>query len=454
MSNEHNIQILRDKRDLINLVSPSFCTAKWLQTTLYLQNGFNHSCHHPAPHKIPIDEIEADPSALHNSSYKKIQREKMLAGVRPAECDYCWKIEDLNTEYFSDRHYKTADKWAWGRFEEIATSSPGDNINPGYLEVSFSNACNFKCVYCSPEISSRWLDEILEYGPYPTTNNNHDLEWLKSVGKYPYKHGDDNPYISAFWKWFPTILKQLTVFRITGGEPLMSKDVWRILDYIKDNPQPNLDLAINTNLGVDQKLINKFITKINLLEKCVNSIEVFTSLESIGAQAEYTRYGLNYNEWLVNIRKLLANTPVRVAIMTTINVLSLPTFTQFIDVIMQLRGEYNTDFGYNRIPISINYLRWPPHLSVKILDNNDRLQYSISILEHCKKWVEHFSTEKYARLYLEEWDQIQRFCSYLILDENMITEKSDFIKFINELDLRRNTNFISVFPEYTKLLYA
>ena len=103
MSNEQKIIILKNKRDIINSVSSSFCTAKWLQTTLYLQNGYNHSCHHPSPHKIPIDEVLADPAALHNSQHKKKQRELMLVGQRPTECDYCWKIEDLDKDYFSDR---------------------------------------------------------------------------------------------------------------------------------------------------------------------------------------------------------------------------------------------------------------------------------------------------------------------------------------------------------------
>ena len=101
MSNEQRIQILEEKREKINNVSCSFCTAKWLQTTLLLQNGYNHSCHHPAPHKIPLEEIEADPAALHNSKFKKEQRAKMLKGERPSECGYCWKIEDLdNDDYF------------------------------------------------------------------------------------------------------------------------------------------------------------------------------------------------------------------------------------------------------------------------------------------------------------------------------------------------------------------
>jgi len=454
MSNEHKIQVLKDKRDLINNVSCSFCTAKWLQTTLYLQNGYNHSCHHPSPHKIPVDEVVIDSSALHNSSYKKKQRELMLAGERPGECDYCWNIEDLNTEYFSDRHYKTADTWAWDRFEEVAKSNPQDNINPSYLEVSFSNACNFKCVYCSPEISSKWLEEIQEHGPYNIKKSSHDLGWLKQVGRYPYKHSDDNPYVTAFWDWFPEAIKQLKVFRITGGEPLMSKDVWRVLDYIKENPQPELELAINTNLCVDDKLITRFIAAINSIKGSVKRVDVYTSLESTGVQAEYARFGLNYVTWLTNMRKVLGQTDATVAIMTTVNVLSLPTFNDFFDTVMQFRTEYNTSVEHNRIPLSVNYLRWPPHLSVKILDEADRIKYSNEIKAHCAAWLKDNSAKKHARLYLEEWDQVQRFCEYLVQNEDCTQERIDFVTFVNEIDRRRNTNFSKVFPEYTKLLNA
>jgi pyruvate-formate lyase-activating enzyme len=452
MSNEHRITILKDKRELINSVSPCFCTAKWLQTTLYLQNGYNHSCHHPAPHKIPVEEVLANPAALHNSKFKKEQRVKMLAGERPSECDYCWNIEDLDKDYFSDRHYKTSDSWAWDRFDEIAKSKPADNLFPSYLEVSFSNACNLKCVYCSPEISSKWLEEIQQHGPYPTTKSNHDLTWLKQVGRYPYKHSEDNPYVNAFWIWFPEAIKHLKVFRITGGEPLMSKDLWRVFDYLEQNPQPELELAINTNLCVKHTLIDQLVVRINKIKNCVKQINIYTSLESTGKQAEYARYGLNYDEWHTNIRTVLNNTDCTIAIMTTINVLSLTTFNNFINDVMELRSEYNKDFSYNRIPLSINYLRWPPHLQVDILDKSDRVIYADQIKTHCEQWLKYYKKEKYARLYLEEWDQIQRFCAYLV--ENDTVDRSDFIKFITEADRRRGTVFSEVFPEYAKLLYA
>jgi pyruvate-formate lyase-activating enzyme len=452
MSNEQKIFVLKDKRDKINLISPSFCTAKWLQTTLYLQNGYNHSCHHPSPHKIPIEEVKNNPAALHNSRYKKKQREMMLAGQRPAECDYCWKIEDLDKEYFSDRHYKSADYWAWDRIDEIATGDPTANIFPSYLEVSFSNACNLKCSYCSPEISSKWLEEINQYGPYPIAESNNDVSRYKSTGRYPYAHNADNPYVNAFWKWFPEALPHLRVFRITGGEPLMSKDTWKVLEYIRNNPQPDLEIAINTNLSVENKLIDRFISEVNLIKPLVKKIDIYTSLESIEHRAEYSRYGLDYARWLHNIRRCLSETQSTVAIMTTINILSISSFTEFINMVMQLRKDYNPSCEFNRVPISINYLRWPAHLSSTLMPLEMRQKYAKEILEISESWLKYNSTEKFARLYLEEWDQIKRFCDYFITESSDLEKRKDFVKFINEYDRRRSTNFSTTFPEYAEFL--
>jgi organic radical activating enzyme len=451
MSNEQRIQILKDKRELINNVSPCFCTAKWLQTTLYLQNGYNHSCHHPSPHKIPLEEIAEDPSALHNSKYKKQQRASMLEGNRPSECSYCWNTEDLNNDYFSDRHYKTSDYWAWDRFDEIANSNPDDNVIPSYLEISFSNACNFACAYCSPEISSKWMEDITKHGEYPTQNSSHNLDWLKQSGRFPYANSEHNPYVDAFWKWFPTILSKLKVLRITGGEPTMSKDMWKLFDYLIDNPV-NIELAINTNMCVPDNLIDRLIEKINQLKTVGIKVDVYTSLESTDDQAEYVRDGLDFNQWITNVKKVLENTESSVSIMTTINILSLPTFVNFVELIMSLRKDFNKDFAYNRIPFSINYLRWPPHLQCTLLDTDQRTTYADSIVLTVQDWLKYYRKEKYARIYLEEWDQINRFCDYLKTSKTVNEHRVDFVKFINAYDTRRNKNFKETFPMYATLL--
>jgi pyruvate-formate lyase-activating enzyme len=452
MSNEQRIQILEEKREKINNVSCSFCTAKWLQTTLLLQNGYNHSCHHPAPHKIPLHEIETNPAALHNSKFKKQQRAKMLNGERPKECGYCWKIEDLGKDYFSDRHYKTSDDWAWDRFEDIAKSNPQDDVYPSYLEVSFSNACNFACAYCSPEISSKWMEDVKQNGEYPTKHGSHNLDYLKESGKIPYKNSEHNPYVEAFWKWFPDALPHLKVLRITGGEPTMSKDTWKLLDYLIENPRKDLDIAINSNLCVTDALIKKLILKINQLANVGVKVDVYTSLESTGKQAEYARDGLDYYKWIENVETVLKETNSTVAMMTTINILSLPSFLDFMMTVMDFRKLYNKSFDVNRIPLSINIMHWPPHLQCTLLDKEYRTSIANTIEKVCEQWLKYYTKEKYARLYLEEFDQIKRLCDYLRNTDSATEHRADFVRYIHAYDKRRDKDFADTFPQYEHLL--
>ena len=62
---------------MLDKISPSMCLAKWQQVGIHLHNGQTHSCHHPNTHTIPEAELKHNPSALHNTEYKKQQR-KMI----------------------------------------------------------------------------------------------------------------------------------------------------------------------------------------------------------------------------------------------------------------------------------------------------------------------------------------------------------------------------------------
>jgi hypothetical protein len=161
-------------RDELNETGCGMCLAKWTQVTMHLQLGHTHSCHHPKTHPIPEREIRRNPSALHNTRYKKQKRREMLEGKRPEECNYCWGIED-NSDRFSDRTFKSAEQWSYPHMDEIKKSSWRDDFNPRYVEVAFSNACNFKCSYCAPAFSTKWMEEIKQHGAYPTTDKFNDL---------------------------------------------------------------------------------------------------------------------------------------------------------------------------------------------------------------------------------------------------------------------------------------
>lgn len=109
-----------DTRSRLDQISPSFCAAKWLQVSLHLYSGQTHSCHHPASHEIPLKELTDNPSALHNTEFKKSQRKMMLKGQRPTECSYCWDMEDTPGNHYSDRVTKSSDDWANSEIESLA----------------------------------------------------------------------------------------------------------------------------------------------------------------------------------------------------------------------------------------------------------------------------------------------------------------------------------------------
>jgi organic radical activating enzyme len=443
-----------DTKQQLDDVSSTFCVAKWKQVTMHLQNGHTHSCHHPRTHLVSLDEIEKNPTALHNSQYKKEQRKLMLNGERPGECDYCWKVEDQG-DNLSDRIYKSTEQWARPYIDDIVSKPWDDNVDPSYVEVSFGNVCNFKCSYCAPHISSQWMEEIEKYGAYPTTDRFNNLEWIKSQKMMPIPNKDDNQYVEAFWKWWPTMYKNLKHFRITGGEPLLNKNTFKVLDYIIENPNPDLEVSINTNLNPPVEVFDKFLEKIKIIidEKKVKNFKLFTSAEAHGKQAEYIRHGMNYDEWLSNIHKAFRVIPkIQFTVMSTYNILSLPSYTKFLNDILEIKNMYGK-YDNLRTPmlLDIPYLRFPDHQAIFII-KKDMLNMIYDQVTHMYKNLEysHWSGTANQAFFEFEADKLKRIY-YLARDhkENEQTNISrrNFVAFIDEHDRRRGTNFLETFPE-------
>ena len=449
---------LNNVKQELDDVSESFCVAKWKQVTMHLQNGHTHSCHHPATHYVPVEEIRRNPTALHNSEFKKEQRKLMLLGKRPSECDYCWRVEDTPGNHYSDRIYKSADEtWARPYINDIVNKPWDDNVDPSYVEVSFGNVCNFKCSYCAPHISSQWMEEIERYGPYPTTHKFNNLTWIKQQNQMPIPNNQENPYVDAFWEWFPTMYKELKYFRITGGEPLLNKNTFKVLDYIIENPNPELEVAINTNMNPPEELFNKFLEKLKIIfnEKKVKQIKLFTSAEAHGKQSEYIRHGMDYNLWLKNIHRVYEEIPgFQFTIMSTYNLLSVTTYIPFLQDMLDIKKKYGT-VDYSPLLLDIPYLRYPEHQTIFLLEEEqiemirEQVTFMYQNLES-KEWSELAN----RGFYLSEADKLKRIYtmaknSATNTNEYTFTNREDFVKFVDEHDKRRGTNFLETFPELT-----
>lgn len=447
MDNKMKYEQVRNK---LNEKSSSLCLAKWLQVTINLQNGTGHSCHHPIVHKIPLKEIENDPSALHNTEFKKLQQSKMKQNERPEECNYCWRIEDSSKDNFSDRTLKSAEHWAEGKTEEIWNLKPGQNINPTYVEVSFGSECNFKCAYCSPHVSSAIQAEYNQHGPY-TSLPYFDLNKLKEDETLPIPKDQHNPYVEAFWKWWPDLIKDLKVFRITGGEPLLNANTFRLLEHLSNSPQPVLDLAVNTNLGVPQVTLDKFLklSQTMLDRKAVNKFEIYTSIDTFGKQAEYIRFGLDSESFWKNVDKTMTALPDNnVVVMCTFNALSFFSFPELLQKLAEYKVKYRSKDGQlPRLQLSTSFLRYPVFMAPESVPP-EHLVY----LEKALDFMLRNSRQQENIIFTDlEILQVRRILEMLRKVQLTIIDKENrqiaFYQFFKEYDARKGSNFIETFPE-------
>lgn len=436
------VKDLQKTKGFLDVVSPSFCLAKWTTATLHLDHGTTHSCHHPAPHKIPLSELNGNAGALHNTAFKIEQRRLMIQGQRPNECEYCWNIEDLQTGEVSDRVIKSAVAYSLAQYENIVHKPLAKKVSPSYLEVSLSNKCQFKCSYCSSDYSSTWAEEISKFGEYKTGSGSRTKEILAE---------EDNPYVTAFWNWWPELKKDLNTLRITGGEPLLSPGTFRLMEGLIAEPQPDLTLSINSNLGAPKVLIEKFISTVVEMEKStsVKKLEVYTSIDTYGSRAEYIRYGLNNDYFWSNVENLLAQTTdLRVYIMCTFNALSVTSFIPLLVKFREINIKYRNEKRSFPLDIDFPYLRYPEYQSVKILPPHYQ-KFVLEIIEHMENnaWLKTAERVGFLDYHIIKIKRILEWMRQPWPEEKTNLQKARFYDFFSEHDRRRTVSFENTFPE-------
>jgi organic radical activating enzyme len=439
---DHLIQ-WREKH--LNSIGCGFCAAKWYNASLHLGHGYTNSCHLPLPHPIDLEEIKTNPSALHNTKLKKEARKMMLTGVRPAECSYCWKVEDVGRNNVSDRVFKSI-IYPEDEIAKLKDIPWDQDILLKTVEVSFDRTCNFACSYCNSGYSTTWGKDIKENGAYQkfkTTSAGAyytDGSWAEVFGK----NGENNPYVQAFMEWWPELSQTLQEVRITGGEPSTSFNFWNFVEVMKQNPSPNLNMAVNSNLGVDDKLIDKLIQATHEID--VKNFDLYTSNESFGAHAEYIRDGLKYDVWRKNVVRIIEEAKCRqLIVMMTINSLCLFSITEFLDDMITLKKKY----GQYKLVVDLNILRWPAFMSPVSLPNHLKQM----VHDKLKTWFS--KPENRELLHEGEVAQIQRVIDYVeVVDKGHIATENemekhfhDFKSFYEQYDVRRNKDFRKTFPD-------
>jgi organic radical activating enzyme len=433
---------LEYRRRVIDIKSASFCAAKWYNSTIWLGSGQTTSCHHPLPHAIDAEAIKTNPKAIHNTQRKKMEREQMQRGERPAGCEYCWRIEDIGRDNISDRVYKTviySDKDLRHAFAQPAST----DVDLQTLEIAFDRTCNFGCSYCNPAFSSTWVKDIDTMGSYTglvSDGRNHYTH--NHASSQLYRIGESNPYVEAFFAWWESDLSStLQELRLTGGEPLMSAETWRLLDWFQTKKvNPAMRFALNSNLGAKQELIDRLIDATH----SIDHFHLYTSNEAMGQQSEYIRDGLVWDMWTANVDRVLCDGNLEgFHMMCTINALCLDSLPEFLDQCLEWKNLCGQDFP----TFSLNILRFPSFQSPLVLPDDIRNGYKLKL----QAW---FNTNKNNPLLHQfETNQVQRLIDYLDVvktphagaAEQSVLQQ-DFKQFYTQYDQRRGKNFATTFP--------
>ena len=385
------------------IASNTLCRAKWAEGTIWLYQGTTASCHHNPFHKITL--YPSTPSSIYNTPEKLEERGAMLEGKRPPGCSYCWEAEDRGQ--ISDRTIKT-ERLHFVDYQNLAA-------DPQILEIAFERTCNLACAYCSPSFSSKWSNEIKKNGLYKlkTDSRYQDTSILP----------EDNPYVDAFFSWWPELKTKINTLRITGGEPLMSPNFWKFLDMLDGFKGT---LIVNSNLICHKDEIERLLEKTQHID-----LRIHTSIESSFKQAEYVRDGFVEKTWISNVEKVLSTKRIIVNLSTAINNLSVWSFDEYLKIAIDLKRKYG-----NKVETSCNFVQYPKFMNIGIIPQF----YQQSIAERVSKMYSPFKS-MFSEVEQQHIERLINLLSDPPIQETDYDLLIDLKSFIEQYDKRRNKNY-------------
>lgn len=330
-----------------------------------------------------------------NGNTNRDTQSRMLNDQPGRDCYTCYNLENSKKSFdiVSDRIFYIREL----KHTPLNTYHLG-NHDLRTIDVRWSNLCNFACVYCSPEFSSKWASELNYKTAQPSEQQ------ILEFKSYIFDHA-----------------KNLKHVYMAGGEPLLMKENLELLELLAD-VNPTVNLRINTNLSkVDTKIFDQICNFPN--------VHWTISVESIGNEFEYIRYGGSWSDFLDNLRTI-QNLNHKISF----NMLYfLLNFRSFFDCIRYLQG-----LGFHNNSFIAGALLTPNYLNVRHLPD--------SVLNSVKVMLEDCINQKPS--YLLE-DSLRNLHHYI--DQPFEKKLANSFAQLNILDQRRKLDSSKIFTELYSL---
>ena len=299
------------------LTNPTFCPMPWTGL-MYNFDGKIKNCIRSSG---PLGNIKDQPieSILLDNN---LPRQQQIVEQHPVEtCQTCYDLErgKQGFDHISDRVFYIREL----KHMPPSTYQVG-NFDLQTVDVRWTNLCNFACVYCGPEFSSRWSDELKIRHQTPTEQQTTDLK------NYIYNHAG-----------------QLKHVYLAGGEPLLMKENLTLLEKLN----PDANIRINTNLSkVDTRVFEAICEFPN--------VHWTVSVETLAQEFEYIRYGGSWSDFLENLHKIK-----QLGHKISFNMLHfLLNYNSIFDCV-----DFLKDLGFHNNSFVIGALLSPEHLNIRHL---------------------------------------------------------------------------------------
>jgi organic radical activating enzyme len=245
------------------LTNPYFCPMPWTGL-MYNFDGIVKNCIRSADVLGDIKQQPIEEILLDNNQ----PRQQNILDYQPVPtCHTCYDLErgKRGFDHISDRVFYIRE------LKKLPTDTyRRDNFDLQTIDVRWSNLCNFACVYCSPEFSSKWSEELKIQHQVP---NQTQLDNFKN---YIYDHAG-----------------QLKHVYLAGGEPLLMKENLTLLEKL----DPNVNIRINTNLSKVNTRVFEEVCKFP-------NVHWTVSVESQDQEFEYIRHGGKWLDFLDNLHTI------------------------------------------------------------------------------------------------------------------------------------------------------
>ncbi len=272
-------------------------------------------------------------------------RTKFSKNEIDGRCFVCHKIEasggkSIRLETFEKFDYHSID---------------ADPRLPIYFDIRFSNVCNFRCRTCWHGASSKWFNDAkllnTNIGKKAIIKNINDLDEFISSSSEALLGAEE--------------------FYFAGGEPLVTEEHYKLIEWLIQNNATKSRLRYNTNFS---KLAFKDYNLIDLWSH-FDEVELLASIDASNTLGEYIRKDMVWQDILENRKVIEPYSFIKFKIAPTVSILNVFQIPELYEECLQLNMIEAND-------LYINILERPSYYNIQILPKELKLKVIDKYLNH------------------------------------------------------------------------